>query len=199
MKIVIILVFAAILLALCVLFIYLIASIVKGRAASSAEAKNREIQLKKNPAAWRFWENLAAWLSQTAPYKKPQHAHNEAQWEDFHKRYDKISALIIRVQKYIESHPNDVFRIQDMEHILPVMAEFFRGYNACLSFGADTTGGQEYIRFVQDGLENAEKIMNGYIDMLFKNKGSDIRAEIDVMLKWYGENKSQLDGYGREN
>jgi hypothetical protein len=52
---------------------------------------------------------------------------------------------------------------------------------------------------VQSGLDNVEKILNDYIDLLFQDKNINIRAEIDVMLNWYGANKENIDEYPKNN
>jgi hypothetical protein len=196
-KIIIILVAVAILIALVVLFVYLIKSMVAEKMRVSATAKNREAHLKKNPAAWHFINALAAGIAQIEATEKPRFG--GATWEAYGERHERVLRLLRRMAGYIEANPNDVFRIQDVEHILPAAQEFFRGYHHCLSFGADTAGGKEYIAFVQEGLDNIEKILNDYIGLLFQNKSVDIRAEIDVMLTWYGNNKGSLEDFPKKN
>jgi hypothetical protein len=187
-----------ILIALAILFIYLMSSMFKGKIKASMDMKTLETYLKRNPAAWSFWSALTLWITRIEAATVPDTGH-DAQWELYKKRHDNILGLLRRVQGYIETHPDDVLRIQDMEHVLPVAHDFFTGYRSCLMFAADTHGGKEYLSFVQQGLDNIDKILNEYMHLLFQNKSIDIRAEIDVMLQWYGENKGEHVGYPRAN
>ncbi|MCL2203441.1 MAG: hypothetical protein FWB88_05845 [Defluviitaleaceae bacterium] len=184
MKIVIILVFAAILLALVLLLAYIAKHRPRGRVSNAPDKK-------KDPVAWHFWSALTLWLARIDALKAGAQNSGPA-WADYRQRHERITGLLRRVQAYIEAHPDDVLRISDMEHILPVAHDFFRKYGSGVSLGTDTHSGKEYLHFVQTGLDSVEKILNDFIDLVFQNKGSDLQAEIDVMLKWYGDNNTRL-------
>jgi len=199
LKIVVILAFVLILAMLAFLLLYLLKNKVGETITASSEKKNVEAHLRTHPAAWEFWNAMVKWLERIEKCKKAGHPNSEPGWALYDKRLQRILELLRRIHKHIEKNPEDVTRIQDVEHVLPIVHNLFNGYDSYLSFGVDTAGGNEYIQSVQEGLDNAEKILGDYIDLLFQDMNSNVRVEVDAMLKWYGVNKEQLKAYQRSN
>jgi len=210
----IIILFAAVLIgvALVILFLWLIKSMVGEKRQATQHARNLENRLRRNPAAFLFWETLTDYIARIQ--QKPKTG-GGADWELYHIRHTKVLGQLTRLRGYVEaaseattdaggfSRPDgreeDITRLRDAEHILPVAHDLLLGYHNALTFGADTAGGREYIDFVRDGLDKVDKILGDYIGHLFQNKSAALRAEFDVMMKWYGENKKGLEDFPRGN
>ena len=199
LKIVVILAFVIIVTALVFLLLYLLKNKVGESITASAERKNVEAYLRTNPAAWEFWSTMEKWLERIEKCRKPGNHGSDPRWELYNKRLQRILELLRRIQKHIEKNPDDTARIQDVQHILPIIQNLFNGHDSYLSFGVDTAAGKEYIKSVQEGLDNVEKILEDYIDLLFQDMSSNVRVEVDAMLRWYGANKEQLDACPRSN
>ena len=192
MKIIILLMFITVAVSLVLLFIYMLKTMYGSSVAASVERKNLELALKKHPAAWQVWLALELCITKIENIKKPGQNDKGAEWELYHQRLDKNTALMRRVMAYIETNPQDVIRFADMEYILPTLHDFFNGYYSCLTLGEDTPSGKEYLTFIKTGLDSTEKILNNYIEVLYQNKSINLRAEIDVMLNWYGKQKETI-------
>ena len=199
LKIVIILVSAALFIALTILFIHLVKDMAGEKISSAMAARNTQQRLKQDPETWEFWRSLTGCTVQLEELSPPAPQKDTPEWKKYRERQTRIVSLLQRVRTYIETQPEDVTRLQGLGAALPVVHDFFKGYHACLSLGADTPGGQEYLGSVQEGFEHVEEIVNNYIDLLLQNKSAGIRAETGGLLKGFDGNIDTPPGSPRDN
>jgi len=194
LKILVMVLFFVLLLISIGLLIYILKDRLSANIKEAQKKNLNERKLREVHGAFEIWEIIDTGLLKLGELSviPEKSSCSKDDWQDYHQYIEKIRNLLTKIKGYIETHPDQAHRIKDVEQAVKMSGSLLLSYRSYLSFGGGSSKAHETSRIARDGLAGIIRVLNGYIEYLFKSKNLDLTTEMDVLLKWYDANKGDI-------
>ena len=105
--------------------------------------------------------------------------------DGFLEKANELKKLTANLHGCISEAPASASKIKSLEYLLDVGTTILTNYGIYSRYMTDSSQGTEFVKTLDDGLDNVIRIIQHYIDGILDDKIFDVNTEIQTLTSWY--------------